>query len=64
MAATLEGAPVIGEAITRMVPIEIIDSTGKPVYGTLSHRSGAGLRNSGEGADGRRRRTLDKGMDQ
>jgi len=40
MAATLEAAPVIGEAITRMVPIENIDSTGKPVYGTLSHRSG------------------------
>ena len=31
MAATLEAAPVIGEAITRMVPIEIIDSTSQPV---------------------------------
>ena len=31
VAETLEAALVIGEAITRMVPIEIIDSTSQPV---------------------------------
>ena len=51
--------------MTGMVPIKIIDSTSNAgLRDTVPQEGIAGLWNAEEGADGRRRRTLDKGVDQ